>query len=402
MKSVYVEGFNMLLTTKNAKLGYKAVTAGLVCALTVTSSFPITVAYAAQPAEIQAASDKIDSLAADLKDCQKSLDENEGQLQQTATDIVNKEQEITETTQKLDAAKEMLSKRVRSSYKSGVSSVLELLMGSTNMQDLISRIHYMDSVSQEDARTIDNVRDLSRELSNRKTALETKQAEEQAQGKKLQAQIDDIQSKLKEAQTYYNSLSAEAQAAIQKQAENTDSQAAFVMGAIQENSDNAPSASGNSSAQSDNQRSSGNTSSSSSSSNSSTPRSHSYSNAGGPVANAYQFLGKGYRYEYGSNNPANGTFDCSGFIQYIFGLSGYSISRTTYTQSAEIQAKGNWKTDPSQLVAGDLVFFNGCSHVGIYVGGDQFIHSSCSRGPVCVSLSGYLRSSSFYGGGSIL
>lgn len=402
MKSVYVEGFNMLLTTKNAKLGYKAVTAGLVCALTVTSSFPITVAYAAQPAEIQAASDKIDSLAADLKDCQKSLDENEGQLQQTATDIVNKEQEITETTQKLDAAKEMLSKRVRSSYKSGVSSVLELLMGSTNMQDLISRIHYMDSVSQEDARTIDNVRDLSRELSNQKTALETKQAEEQAQGKKLQAQIDDIQSKLKEAQTYYNSLSAEAQAAIQKQAENTDSQAAFVMGAIQENSDNTPSASGNSSSQSDNQRSSSNTSSSSSSSSSSTPRSHSYSNAGGPVANAYQLLGQGYRYIWGSSDPSNGGFDCSGFTQYIFRLAGYPISRTTWTQSDEIKAKGNWKTSTSQLVAGDLVFFDNCNHVGIYVGGDQFIHSSCSRGPVCVSLSGYLSYSSFYGGGSIL
>lgn len=390
----------MLLTTKNAKLGYKAVTAGLVCALTVTSSFPITVAYAAQPAEIQAASDKIDSLAADLKDCQKSFDENEGQLQQTATDIVNKEQEITETTQKLDAAKEMLSKRVRSSYKSGVSSVLELLMGSTNMQDLISRIHYMDSVSQEDARTIDNVRDLSRELSNQKAALETKQTEEQAQGKKLQAQIDEIQSKLKEAQTYYNSLSAEAQAAIQKQAENTDSQAAFVMGALQENSNNTQSASANSASQSDNQRSGGSTSSSSSTP--STPRSHSYSNAGGPVANAYQLLGQGYRYIWGSSDPSNGGFDCSGFTQYIFRLAGYPISRTTWTQSDEIKAKGNWKKDPSQLVAGDLVFFNDCSHVGIYVGGDQFIHSSSSRGPVCDSLSGYLSYSSFYGGGSIL
>lgn len=400
MKSVYVEGFNMLLTTKNAKLGYKAVTAGLVCALTVTSSFPITVAYAAQPAEIQAASDKIDSLAADLKDCQKSFDENEGQLQQTATDIVNKEQEITETTQKLDAAKEMLSKRVRSSYKSGVSSVLELLMGSTNMQDLISRIHYMDSVSQEDARTIDNVRDLSRELSNQKAALETKQTEEQAQGKKLHAQIDEIQSKLKEAQTYYNSLSAEAQAAIQKQAENTDSQAAFVMGALQENSNNTQSASANSASQSDNQRSGGSTSSSSSTP--STPRSHSYSNAGGPVANAYQLLGQGYRYIWGSSDPSNGGFDCSGFTQYIFRLAGYPISRTTWTQSDEIKAKGNWKTSTSQLVAGDLVFFDNCNHVGIYVGGDQFIHSSCSRGPVCVSLSGYLSYSSFYGGGSIL
>lgn len=390
----------MLLTTKNNKLGYKAVTAGLVCALTVTSSFPITVAYAAQPAEIQAASDKIDSLAAELKDCQNSLDENEGNLQKLATEIVNKEQEITQTTQKLDAAKEVLSKRVRSSYKSGVASMLELIMGSTSMEDLVSRIHYMDSVSQEDARTINDVRDLSRELASQKSALEEQQAKEKAQGEKLQSQIDDIQSKLSEAQSYYNSLSAEAQAAIQKQAENTDSQAAYVIGAIQENSDNTQSAAGNSSAQSNNQNDDHNDGGSSSTPSPS--RSNSYSDAGGPVANAYQFLGKGYRYIWGSSNPSNGGFDCSGFTQYIFRLSGYSISRTTWTQCDEIKAKGNWKTSPSQLVAGDLVFFNGCNHVGIYVGGDQFIHSSRSRGPICVSLSGYLRYSSFYGGGSIL
>lgn len=390
----------MLLTTKNNKLGYKAVTAGLVCVLTLTSSYPITAAYAAQPSEIQAASDKIDSLAAELKDCQNSLDENEGNLQKLATEIVNKEQEITQTTQKLDAAKEVLSKRVRSSYKSGVASMLELIMGSTSMEDLVSRIHYMDSVSQEDAHTINDVRDLSRELASQKSALEEQQAKEKAQGEKLQSQIDDIQSKLSEAQSYYNSLSAEAQAAIQKQAENTDSQAAYVIGAIQENSDNTQSAAGNSSAQSNNQNDDHNDGGSSSTPSPS--RSNSYSDAGGPVANAYQFLGKGYRYIWGSSNPSNGGFDCSGFTQYIFRLSGYSISRTTWTQRDEIKAKGNWKTSPSQLVAGDLVFFNGCNHVGIYVGGDQFIHSSRSRGPICVSLSGYLRYSSFYGGGSIL
>ena len=391
----------MLLTTKNNKLGYKAVTAGLVCVLTLTSSYPITAAYAVQPSEIQAASDKIDSLAAELKDCQNSLDENEGNLQKLATEIVNKEQEITQTTQKLDAAKEVLSKRVRSSYKSGVASMLELIMGSTSMEDLVSGIHYMDSVSQEDARTINDVRDLSRELASQKSALEEQQAKVKAQGEKLQSQIDDIQSKLSEAQSYYNSLSAEAQAAIQKQAENTDSQAAYVIGAIQENSDNTQSAAGNSSAQSNNQ--SHNQNGGDSSSTPSPSRSNSYSDAGGPVSNAYQFLGKGYRYIWGSNNPSNGGFDCSGFTQYIFRLSGYSISRTTWTQRDEIKAKGNWKTSPSQLVAGDLVFFNGCNHVGIYVGGDRFIHSSSSRGPVCVSLSDYLRySSSFYGGGSIL
>ena len=67
-------------------------------------------------------------------------------------------------------------------------------------------------------------------------------------------------------------------------------------------------------------------------------------------------------------------FDCSGFVQYVYGQNGYSLTRTTYTQ---------WDNDgtyvpKSQLQPGDLVYFgqgNSPSHVGLYVGDGMMIHS---------------------------
>ncbi len=104
------------------------------------------------------------------------------------------------------------------------------------------------------------------------------------------------------------------------------------------------------------------------------------------VSKAYEFLGT--RYVYGGASPRG--FDCSGFTMYIYSLFGYSLPHSATSQ---------WKNsgtyvDRSDLQAGDLVLFcdpsrsNGkaCSHVGIYVGNDEFIHaSSSSTGYVKVS-----------------
>ena len=87
---------------------------------------------------------------------------------------------------------------------------------------------------------------------------------------------------------------------------------------------------------------------------------------------------KGVPYRFGGTTPAG--FDCSGFIQYVFKQHGISVSRTTLTQFAET-------TTVSSPKPGDLVFFAntyraGISHVGIYIGNNQFVHSGGAKAEV--------------------
>jgi cell wall-associated NlpC family hydrolase len=103
----------------------------------------------------------------------------------------------------------------------------------------------------------------------------------------------------------------------------------------------------------------------------------------------------GVPYVWGGTSPSG--FDCSGFTQYVFRQCGYSINRTAAAQ----YSNGSYVSYDS-LQAGDLVFFantyaaSGITHVGIYIGGGQFIH--CANGGVKISsLSESYYSSRYYG-----
>jgi cell wall-associated NlpC family hydrolase len=87
---------------------------------------------------------------------------------------------------------------------------------------------------------------------------------------------------------------------------------------------------------------------------------------GGVVGVAMQYLGTPY--VWGGASPAG--FDCSGFVMYVYSQVGVSLPH-----NAAMQYGYGSPVDRSQLQAGDLVFFNGLGHVGIYIGGNQFIHS---------------------------
>ena len=85
------------------------------------------------------------------------------------------------------------------------------------------------------------------------------------------------------------------------------------------------------------------------------------------VSVAQRYLGTPY--SYGANGPYS--FDCSGFTRYVYAQFGYTLNRT-----AAGQMSNGYPVSYSQLQPGDLLFFNGLGHVGIYVGGGQFIHAS--------------------------
>jgi cell wall-associated NlpC family hydrolase len=88
---------------------------------------------------------------------------------------------------------------------------------------------------------------------------------------------------------------------------------------------------------------------------------------GGVVSLALQYLG--IPYKWGGASPTTG-FDCSGLVQYVYAQVGISLPHYTV---AQWKYSGAVPVAKNQLRPGDLVFFNGLDHVGIYLGYGDFI-----------------------------
>jgi cell wall-associated NlpC family hydrolase len=87
---------------------------------------------------------------------------------------------------------------------------------------------------------------------------------------------------------------------------------------------------------------------------------------GQAVAIAEQYLG--VPYVWGGASPSG--FDCSGLVMYVYAQLGVSLSHNAAMQYSELP-----HVPLSDLEPGDLVFFNGLGHVGIYVGNGTMIHA---------------------------
>ena len=100
---------------------------------------------------------------------------------------------------------------------------------------------------------------------------------------------------------------------------------------------------------------------------------------------AMQFLGN--RYVHGGNSLVTGT-DCSGFTSLIYKEFGYSLSRTP---SGQLSSNGR-SIDYSQIQPGDIICYGKggkCTHVALYIGNGQIIHSANSRKGVVIYQADY-------------
>lgn len=110
------------------------------------------------------------------------------------------------------------------------------------------------------------------------------------------------------------------------------------------------------------------------------------------IAYAKQFMGCSY--VYGSAGP--NSFDCSGFTSYVYKHFGYSLNR-----SAASQYSNGTPVDLSQIQPGDLILWRAygssstATHVGIYIGNNQYIHASSTKKCITINDMDYAASSRY-------
>ena len=106
---------------------------------------------------------------------------------------------------------------------------------------------------------------------------------------------------------------------------------------------------------------------------------------------AKEYIGVPYR--PGGVSPSG--FDCSGFVRFVFRAFGVQLNRSSRSQATQGE-----KVAPGEIQPGDLLFFrirgNRIGHVGIYLGGGQFIHAGSRGGPSVRGVKIARLDSSFY------
>ena len=361
------------------------------------------VVYADPQSDLEAASAKLDSLGAELAQAEEDLNEKTYALDDTNNKIVDVQEQISETEDKLKIQRGILAAAMRSSYKTGPQEALDFILGASSPDDFISRVYYMDRTNKKQSDSINQVRTLGDQLTQQRNELEAQQTQLQEQVAAMKSQADDVKAQIAEAKSYYDSLDAEVKKQLEEQAAAENNKNSNISTAINYATNETPSApdNGNQNNQEEddntnnNQTPSNNNSNNNTPSNTNTNNSDNGSGSGSPypcggVGSAYSCLG--WPYVWGGASPSQGGFDCGGLVYYCF--LGYRAG-SAGTIGRNIKPAGNWKDSMDELSYGDCVFTRpGYNHIGIYIGNGQMIHAANEALGVCIG-----SVWAFYGGG---
>lgn len=347
-----------------------AATATLACVLGLGLAAP---AYADTASDLAAARTKLEQIGTQTQQIYDELATQTQALDQTAGEITQKQQEIADGQAKL-------STYVAGEYKTGGLSLLQVLTGVDDLSDMLNRLFYYSKVSDKQAQTIQEVKELKQQLTD-------KQAEQEKNVATTQKKVDELNAQQAEAQNVVNSLDSQLQAELAAEAEANAALQAGINASTAEKATVSNETAGatentnNGGQTSNNNNQGGNTPAPtpapaptpqpSTPAPAPTPSAPSQSVDGGSVVSrAYSKLGCAY--SWGGIGP--NSFDCSGFVSYC--LTGrYCRLGTTGTFMG-------W-TRVSDPQPGDVVVNS--YHTGIYIGGGQMIHASDYNTGVIIS-----------------
>jgi cell wall-associated NlpC family hydrolase/exonuclease VII small subunit len=348
--------------TRQAPAITLATAALLAVLLTAVSSATANPSINSKRAQAQAVLAQIEQSDVQLEKAIESYNYANVQLGQIDTDLHSNARHLVVAQKSLGAAQENIADRLKALYVNGDGGgAVEIILGAQNLDDLLGRLDMVQRVGDQDARVLGDVRQFGREVTQRRAKLKSARgrqaqivAERASQKRSIESQLAERQRMLAGIQTEIKQLQAEE---ARRQAQ-LEAQARARL-AAQQRAASASRAQVVELAVDD-------FTSATSTADYLTPTPPPPSQFGGVVWIAMQYLGTPY--VWGGSSP--GGFDCSGLVAYAYAQLGVSLPHN----AAAMFSYGT-PVSSSDLQAGDLVFFSGLGHMGIYIGGGQFIHA---------------------------
>lgn len=358
----------------------------------VSFAVPSTPEISEKRAEVSAAQAGLDRMRAELEVKIEEYNAITEALESTDSQIVETRAELEQATKDLRESEDRLAERASNIYKHGSIGILDVFLGVRSFDDLITRVDLLRRINASDADAVASVREARARVEQTAGALEQRRAEQAVLQAEAEARASAIEDEVVRQERYVAQLDADVRRLIAEEEERERVRAEQRAREAAEAARRAAPAAG-----------SGTPSDSRGPERPAADPGSLPAAPGGVVDIALQYLG--VPYVYGGSTPDG--FDCSGFVQYVYRQVGVSLPRTSRAQYGVGQHIAADRVD--LLQPGDLVFFgtNGdpsrVHHVGMYVGGGNYIHAPYTGTVVRInSLISRIQSNGDYVGASRL
>lgn len=275
--------------------------------------------------EVKAEIDRIDE---DLSLVVEEYNQARLALGNTQAQIAVNARKLAKARRDLARSKAILASRVEGIYRHGTINFIEVLFGAKSFDEFLLRLDLLCRIGRQDAQILRRIEASKKEIEKRKEELARQEKKQKATFAQIKARKNRIESEISRRNSLLSHVKDEiAQLERREAARQAALRRSYGHYAYR-------------------------------------PSRGSHS---GVVAVAMAQLGKPYR--YGAGGPD--AFDCSGLTMYCYGQVGIRLPHSSSAQYGCGQ-----RVSRSGLSPGDLVFFGSpIHHVGLYIGGENFIHA---------------------------